>query len=179
MAKTIEEKAKAYDKALAKFRESLGKHDLVGVNRGYLESIFSELKESEDENIKNEIIDFIKNSHNYWQPNDSIAKKWVAWLEKQSEQKPEWSEEEKGNVDIIVSRLEVDIEYWESRSKRRVDEDKRVIGWLKSLKDRYTWKPTEEQIKALDYGIDDIKYCELGKHRIPILVGLLQQLKTL
>ena len=59
----------------------------------------------------------------------------LAWLEKQGEQKP-WSEEEKGNIDIIVSRLEVDIEYWESRSKRRVDEDKRVINWLKSLKQR-------------------------------------------
>lgn len=63
------------------------------------------------------------------------------------EQKPaeqEWSEEEKGNVDIIVSRLEDDIEYWESRSKRRVDEDKRVIDWLKSLKGRVAQQPKQE-----------------------------------
>lgn len=64
-------------------------------------------------------------------------------------QQQEWSEEEKGNVDIIVSRLEVDIEYWKSRSKRRIDEDKRVIDWLKSLRPQNRWKPSDEQMLAL------------------------------
>lgn len=69
-------------------------------------------------------------------------------------QQQEWSEEEKGNVDIIISRLEVDIEYWKSRSKRRIDEDKRVIDWLKSLRPQNTWKPSKEQMNAFEQVYD-------------------------
>jgi len=94
----------------------------------------------------------------------------------QGEQKPAWSEEEKGNIDIIVSRLEVDIEYWESRSKRRVDEDKRVINWLKSLKERYTWKPSDEQITWLYRAADDASKDSRMKQ---VLENLLSDLKKL
>ena len=49
-------------------------------------------------------------------------------------QQQEWSEEDENNINSIVSRLEVDISYWESRSKTRTNEDKRLIDWLKSLR---------------------------------------------
>ena len=90
-------------------------------------------------------------------------------------QQQEWSEEEKGNVDIIVSRLEVDIEYWKSRSKRRIDEDKRVIDWLKSLRPQNTWKPSKEQIIALRWVLNNVPY---NKHKEEIS-GLLDQIKEL
>ena len=90
-------------------------------------------------------------------------------------QQQEWSEEEKGNVDIIVSRLEVDIEYWKSRSKRRIDEDKRVIDWLKSLRPQNTWKPSKEQIIALRWVLNNVPY---NKHKEEIN-GLLDQIKEL
>lgn len=46
----------------------------------------------------------------------------------------EWSEEDENNINSIVSRLEVDISYWESRSKTRTNEDEKLINWLKSLR---------------------------------------------
>ena len=55
-----------------------------------LESLFPELKESEDERIRKEIIEHIKWSED----NQECAKeemiRWVAWLEKQGEQRPAW-----------------------------------------------------------------------------------------
>lgn len=52
-----------------------------------------------------------------------------------------------------------------------------VDSWLKSLKDRYTWRPSEEQIKALEkvtyyIAFPDAKYCVELK-------SLLEQLKAL
>jgi hypothetical protein len=44
-------------------------------------SIFPELKESEDERTRKELIDYIKGQK--ITPNHSIADEWIAWLEKQ------------------------------------------------------------------------------------------------
>ena len=62
-----------------------GRHQLCEA----LETLIPELKESDDEQIKNEIIDYLKGfipHHN----DDLVAKSklWIAWLEKQGEQKP-------------------------------------------------------------------------------------------
>lgn len=54
-----------------------------GMLKEDLERVFPELRESEDERIKKDIITFIKENY-------SSAKSWIAWLEKQGEQKPEW-----------------------------------------------------------------------------------------
>ena len=67
---------------------------------------------------------------------------WASELEKELKSLPErfnlqpkqeWSEEDENNINSIVSRLEVDISYWESRSKTRTNEDEKLINWLKSL----------------------------------------------
>ena len=61
------------------------------------------------------------------------------------QQKPIWSEEDNKRINRIYDFL------W--KHKRgfsaiiwQIEED---ANWLKSLKDRYTWKPTEEQINAI------------------------------
>ena len=55
-----------------------------------IEKIFPELRESEDERIRKEIVDYLRKfiSHHDC---DLVAKSkvWIAWLEKQGEQKPE------------------------------------------------------------------------------------------
>lgn len=51
-----------------------------------IEYIFPELKESEDERIRKEIIKFIKVSKPEWK-NYSDYSSWIAWLKKQGEQK--------------------------------------------------------------------------------------------
>ena len=76
---TIEEKAKAYDEALERARKWEG-------NPAAVDYIFPKIKESEDEKITNEIVDFI-----CWATDrGSITKEqreksnsWLAWLEKQ------------------------------------------------------------------------------------------------
>ena len=75
---TQEEKAKAYDKALeiAKAWCKLDNNDLSNED---LETLFPELKESEDERIRKEIINYIKTG--------TYHKDWIAWLEKQGKQK--------------------------------------------------------------------------------------------
>lgn len=70
---SIEQKAKAYDEALkyAKHYHSEMGDDICCV----LEECFPELKESEDEIIRKEIISYIKSS-------GAVSnKKWIAWLE--------------------------------------------------------------------------------------------------
>jgi len=80
--KTIEEKAKAYDKALEKAEKAL---EVCGTDKcetaRQIFSLFPELKESEDEKIREKIIATI---HLYYgEPLDDEAKEMIAWLEKQ------------------------------------------------------------------------------------------------
>lgn len=63
------------------------------------------------------------------------------WLVKQGEQKPEWSEEDEAKLKSVLFHIE-DVE------------NKDVISWLESLKDRYTWKPSDEQIECLRDAIE-------------------------
>lgn len=83
-----------YEQALNRarvFNEKIkeGKGFTTTPNYTICETIFPELKESNDEQIKNEIIDYLKGfipHHN----DDLVAKSklWIAWLEKQGELKP-------------------------------------------------------------------------------------------
>ena len=53
--------------------------------RYVLESLFPELKESEDEKIRKEIIAFLRSKNGYMTPDEDwdFHNKWLAWLEKQ------------------------------------------------------------------------------------------------
>jgi len=79
---TTEEKAKAYDKSFKIAQELYNNPNSSNIGKGYVCTVFPELKESEDEKIRNEIIlyigakdDISLNTHN----------KWLSWLEKQGE----------------------------------------------------------------------------------------------
>ena len=65
-----------------------------------IEEVLPELRESEDERIRQEILDFVlykpKGS-----PTDEEQDRWVAWLEKQKEQKPNQSKEEREYVKTL------------------------------------------------------------------------------
>lgn len=83
-----------YKEALERARElknKLEKSCSLATPTG-IESIFPELAESEDEKVRKEMIDFLQEtidnvgaSPNKWTMYN--AKKWIAWLEKQGEQK--------------------------------------------------------------------------------------------
>lgn len=74
-----------------------------------LEFLIPELKESEDEKIRKDLITFLdeiwhlgKNANfDKWDKSD--CSNWIAWLEKQAEQKPvEWSEYDEHKVKDII-----------------------------------------------------------------------------
>jgi len=109
---TIEEKARAYDEALERARAiNSGKDIDVEAGTTTCEYIFPELKESEDEKIRKELIEHIKANQETdyvlfqkFSPEDVIA-----WLEKQGE-KPQgksaleaWKEKKVDNRNKVES----------------------------------------------------------------------------
>lgn len=162
-----------------------------------------ELRESEDERIREEIANLIMqstcNTKEFYRKRELIE-----WLEKQG-QKPAWGKEDRDYYDAIIAKLEVtqddaaltdnQMEFLKSL-KDRVhlkqewsEEDYAMIEaatnlaheygrhglwvWLKSLKQRHTWKPSDEQIEVLESLIENRSIQR--RH----LVSLYEQLKKL
>lgn len=119
--------------------------DIDVLYKNMLLNLFPELKESEDERIKREIIGFIRNA--YWTSNRKRFNELVAWLEKQGGHNPTsaWSEEDKNFMyDTLSNLTELKDRYGEGYGNVG-----KCIDWLKSLKERYAWKPSDEQMAAL------------------------------
>ena len=151
---TIEEKAKRYDKAIERAKAYQGL-------MSEMEIIFPELKESEDEKIKKQIIYAIKELHVC----DETKRKCIAWLEKQGEQKPveenkgnnggispnsEWSEKDKRYLDNAITLLtRPNLACVEANDELRI----KIVEWLKTYRILKSWKPTERQLSALDYHV--------------------------
>ena len=78
---TLEQKAKAYDEAIERAKEELGSGCF---NKGSIEYIFPELKESEDEKSKKWILEYfydgLRKSDEQFKEQFKTA---IAWLEKQ------------------------------------------------------------------------------------------------
>lgn len=78
---SIEQKAKAYDEAIKRIQSYVV--DEYGCTRIKVVNVFPELKESEDEKIRKEIIRIVDG---YFPDKTSIQRgKYIAWLEKQDE----------------------------------------------------------------------------------------------
>jgi hypothetical protein len=218
-----------------KFKEAKRLYETANADQRYvLESLFPELKESEDERIRKEIISAIKED---WPGHTD----WIAWLESQGEtspvlsnssnigkveQKPvEWSEEDLSMIGGIRSIIEkyafsqsavdvngelcekefIDADNWLKSLEGRVqpkqewsEEDekmlecaidiiewysvvdksksRRVSDWLKSLRPQSHWKPSEEQMLAVETAINVIGKGTLNGGQ---LTELLEQLKAL
>ena len=125
---------------------------------------FPELREFEDEDMIRYIGNAItcKESAKYLEEKGIDMIKAHRWLESFKPQlKQEWSEEDKKRVNRISDFI------WKNR-KGDTDEiyqQEQDVNWIKSLKDRYTWKPSEKQINALSdvLSIKDIKYDVLSE----------------
>ncbi len=82
---SIEEKAKAYDEAL----KVLHKYDGANImfTQDLKEEMFPELKESEDEKVRKELIKHLKEGAEGYMPagGSSDYQRWLAWVEKQKE----------------------------------------------------------------------------------------------
>lgn len=115
---SIEEKAKAYDKLLGKAKQIYNKENDVLIIHT-LEDLLPELKESEDEKTRKEIVGYLKRNLRF---------EWATWLEKQGEKdKPTYNTYSK---DVQLTQEEYD--------KKRVSDEatiKEVEAYKKGLED--------------------------------------------
>ena len=106
-------------------------------------------KESEDEKIRKWIYNYIERVGKTWGKQPITYTQILAWLEKQ---KPvEWSEEDETALQDAL---------WCIEQARKQAKDENDMGtcwfaerWLKSLKPQNRWKPSNEQINALELSI--------------------------
>jgi len=224
---SIEEKAKAYDIAVKKIEMLLGSGS--SCSREELEHVFPQLKESEYERVRKEILQELKESEDSIILSPFKRDRWIAWLESQGEktetdvqevygetlfkiatvlsqyedkegsplekireimvdgslsaidveeknkkieQNSAWSEEDKENISMLIDLVESKEESMEVKIE--------LSAWLKSLKTKYTWKPTNEQMHYLNWIAnvklgDSVVEQEVSKR----LNGLYEDLKKL
>ena len=152
---TQEEKAKRYDDLLVKLQKA--KTDNNVCDDRYccvIDIIVPELKKSEDERIRKQLIEHTKWSYDEQEISEEEKERWISWLEKQGEQilansaktckdgqKPAWSEKDEEYFDDIARTLRSFVITGGSEAKRYTEEE---INWLKSLKDRVQPQPKQE-----------------------------------
>ena len=94
---------KKYKDALSRAKELCDVADMFTITIHDIITIFPELQESEDERIRKEIIDFLGLPHPQF-VGKRDHEKWIAWLEKQGEQKSVDKAEPKFKVgDFIIN----------------------------------------------------------------------------
>lgn len=91
---------------------------------------------------------------------------------KKIEHKPTWSDEDESNFQGIIDELKANKHHAPDYDLPTYD---RFLSWFKSLKERYTWKPSEEQMATLEYYIHTLIATKHSK----VLFGLYQDLKKL
>lgn len=104
------------------------------------EEIFPEIRESEDEMIRKEMISiFSKFEESYTLYGDKYDyKKWVAWLEKQGDQKPTWSDDDEKMMQLIHKYVKASASNFDYEN---------IQIWFRNIKNRvqHHWKPTDER----------------------------------
>lgn len=101
---TIEEK---YYEALERASKLRVQNPFYTVSQ-MMEHVFPELKESKNERIRKEIIDYIKIG--------TYKKDWIDWLENQDEKKLKWCVEDKAIIEDIIG-------YFQSERNLTTDEE--------------------------------------------------------
>ena len=122
--------------------------------------------------VSNLIVSVLNGEHEY---NESFVKYVAQSLlgYAKNELKPtEWSEEDEARIKNILSVLDVQV-CWDGATGKKGNPYQKEIDWLKSLKDKYTWKPTTEQLRELRCVISGCSF------ETSILVELEENLKKL
>ena len=122
---TEKEKAKAYDEAIERAKKLYG--------NGITEEIFPELKESEDEKIRKEIISILRNA--YWTSNRNRFNELVAWLEKQGDKDKTYSMSNKDNERLRNTTIAFLRDFAEQGYENAVE----CIDWLEKQDKMHLW----------------------------------------
>lgn len=106
----------------------------------------------EDKHWMQKVIDFM-NHPDLIKATPTLAKDTINWLKSlkeivQPQSKQEWSEEDESNfqgiIDVIKENKHHATDYEHMTYYK-------LLSWFKSLKERYVWKPSDEQIDALEH----------------------------
>lgn len=121
-----------------------------------IELVLPELRESEDERIRKEIINFLELPHPQF-VGKRDHEEWIAWLEKQGEQN---NTDRKGDTDEIYQQ-EQDADWLMSIIPQPNQYDKGYEDGYSAAKYNQ-WKPTDKQMEdfrmLLDYNIGVFDY---------------------
>lgn len=157
----------------------------IGEEANEIEHIFPELTESEDEKIKKELIDLLNVLWRHYNfPYDrNKYEEFLAWLEKQNEQKSVWNEEDEYQINTILHGLDLKRElYKKEGNKTEEDRYNTQYNWLKSFKPQNHWKPSEEQMNAFEHfvrSIGESGYASPYDNNTQLIYSLLNDLKKL
>jgi len=112
-----------------KYKEALELARVAAFNghQSLMEGIFPELAESEDEKVRKEIISYLKLRKETSPSIPAAIGSWIAWLEKQGEQKPAWSEEDQNALEDVREAV---VHYWGGETQDI------LLYWLKSIKQK-------------------------------------------
>ena len=102
---SIEEKARAYNEVLEKAKEIVNDQNASSVWKGWLCNCFPELKESESERIRKQLIQLFQ-SNNEESFGEFTNKQFVSWLEKQGDKcLVNFDEAEKEKYDFVSGQF--------------------------------------------------------------------------
>lgn len=121
--KTIEEKAKAYDKVRKKIAIRFGSN--------VADEFFAEFEGSKDEEIRKALLEMVHDTtgDELWIDYNVHKENALAWLEKQGKKPAEWSEEDERMFNSCCAAVAA-ADYY------TLDDKQDIENWLKSLKDR-------------------------------------------
>lgn len=105
----------------------------------------------------------------YSEAEKQAMKKYIDYLRYQSQPKQEWSEEDERMRQGCIDSVEYEL--LDNGMDDEVETDPR-IAWLKSLRPRPSWKPSEEQMEALENST------ALTEEQGAALYSLIQDLKS-
>ena len=178
---TEKEKAKAYDEAIERTKK-LYSNEIA-------EEIFPELKESEDEKIRKEIISILRNA--YWTSNKNRFNELVAWLENQRDKDKLIQELGEYKVKYTQEVLEKYINNTSNKDDERLrktaiaflkdfaekgyENAVECIDWLEKKGKKSSWKPSKEEMDAL-YSLSYITN-EYDERKEDVITHLYQDLK--
>lgn len=134
-----------YEEKLRLAKEALASSSY---NKETIEYIFPELKENEDEKIRKCLTTIIKiqkeGSFGLECNHGASWNEMLSWLEKQGEQKPEWSDDDEEMLKDIISGLnaqKLSIFAHDNQGKAQMNQR---IDWLQSLPERFNLQPKQE-----------------------------------
>lgn len=120
-----------------------------------------------DETYLNTTVAYLKDAKEFKKTAENCIT-WLKSLKDRVQPKQEWSEEDKKIINGITS-------YLCTHDSCELDGFNKWYDWLKPIKERITWKPSDEQMKQLGWIAKQNKDNMIGKE----LISLYQDLKKL